>query len=154
LKNGDYAIDDEFTRGNMGRSITCWYIYLVNVDATGCIMNHAEKLLEALRAELLNIRERMSDATHGQSVCEIHKKGRPSNALKQYEGMEYVVRDAVRNLEASQDLDVLENLLQLKEAEFSKIKTSRIGQSPYWQSYAEGGLNGVQLVRRLMAHCP
>lgn len=71
--------------------------------------------------------------------------------LKHYEGMEYVVREVVRNLEMGRGADEIQETLLLNEARFRKIIQSNASQPFNWRYYARGGLEGVDIVRSLMS---
>jgi hypothetical protein len=110
-----------------------------------------EDYVELLRSELKTIRRKVLDSTRTGTVCSIDTKREQSNALKHYEGMEYLVREVVRNLEMGRDPDEIQATLQLNEARFNKIIQSRSGQPFLWRYYAKGVLEGVGIVRELMS---
>jgi len=107
--------------------------------------------VESLRSELKIIRKKLLNSTHGDPVCSIDRKGKPSNLLKHYEGMEYIVREVVKSLEMGREAGEIEENLHLNEARFRKIIQSNVGQTSNWQSYAKGGIEGVGIVRALIA---
>lgn len=106
--------------------------------------------VESMRSELKIIRKKLHDSTHGDSVNPTGGKSGTSSSLKHYEGMEYVVREAVKNLEMGRGKCELEEALLLNEARFRKIIQSKVGDKSNWQSYARGGLEGVVIVRALI----
>ena len=110
-----------------------------------------EDYVKLLRSELKIIRRKQLDTTRTGTVCSIDAKRERSNALKHYEGMEYLVREVVRNLEKGSDPDEIQATLQLNEARFNKIIQSRAGQPFLWRYYAKGVLEGVGIVRALMS---
>jgi len=107
--------------------------------------------VESLRSELIVIRKKLHDSSHGDSVCSIDRKSGPTNLLKHYEGMEYVVREVVKCLEMGREVSDIEKTLHLNEARFRKIIESKVGHKSNWQCYANGGLEGVVIVRALIA---
>lgn len=107
--------------------------------------------VESLRSELKNIRRKLHDSNHGEAIYSIDRKDQPSSMLKHYEGMEYIVREAVKNLEMGRDADEIEHTLHINEARFRKIIQSKTGQPSSWRYYAKGGLEGVLIVRALIA---
>jgi len=109
-----------------------------------------EDYVELLRSELKTIRRKLLDSTRTGTVCSIDTKREQSNTLKHYEGMEYLVREVVRNIEMGRDRDEIQATLQLNEARFNKIIQSRAGQPFLWRYYAKGVLEGVGIVRALM----
>ena len=113
-------------------------------------MTKRKDYVESLRNELKGIRKKLLDSTHGETVFPIDRKVKSSNSLKHYEGMEYVVREVVKNLEMGRALDEIEETLHLNEARFRKIIQSKNGQPSNWQYYAKGGLEGVVIVRTLI----
>jgi hypothetical protein len=68
-----------------------------------------------------------------------------------YEGMEYLVREVVRNLEMGKRADEIQATLQLNEERFNRIIRSKTAQPFYWRHYAKGALEGVGIVRALMS---
>lgn len=114
-------------------------------------MKKREDYVELLRSELKSIRRKQTDSTRTNTVCSIDKKREQSNMLKHYEGMEYLVREIVRNLEMGRDGDEIQQTLQLHEARFNRIIQSRAGQPFLWRYYAKGVIEGVGIVRTLMA---
>jgi len=107
--------------------------------------------VESLRIELKNIRRKLYRSTHSDSIRSIDSTDKSPNLLKRYEGMEYVVREVVKNLEMGGEVDEIEETLHLNEARFRKIIQSKVGQKSNWQCYAKGGLEGVVIVRALIA---
>lgn len=107
--------------------------------------------VESLRSELKVIRKKLKDSTHGGSVCSIDRIREPTNLLKHYEGMEYVVREVVKGLEMGREASEIEQTLHFSEARFRKIIKSKDGHKSNWNCYARGGLEGVVIVRKLMA---
>ena len=67
-----------------------------------------------------------------------------------YEGMEYIVREVVRNLEMGRGAVEIQATLQLNEARFNKIIRSKAAQPFNWRHYAKGALEGVGIVRALL----
>ena|GEM_PF-4092635 len=110
-----------------------------------------EDYVKLLRSELKIIRRKQLDTTRTGTVCSIDAKREQSNALKHYEGMEYLVREVVRNLEKGSNPDEIQATLQLNEARFNKIIQSRAGQPFLWRYYAKGVLEGVGIVKALMS---
>jgi hypothetical protein len=106
--------------------------------------------VESLRGELKKIRKKLHDSTQGDSICSIDGKNQASSLPKRYEGMEYVVREAVKNLEMGRATCEIEAALLLNEARFKKIIQSKVVDKSDWKSYARGGLEGVVIVRALM----
>jgi len=107
--------------------------------------------VESLRNELKIIRRKLHNSTHGDSVCSTDIKNGTSSLPKHYEGMEYVVREAVKNLEMGRAACEVEEALLINEARFNKIIQSKVGDKSNWQSYARGGLEAVVVVRALIA---
>ena len=114
-------------------------------------MNKRKDYVELLRSELKNIRGKMVDSSRTETVCSIDSKREQSNELKHYEGMEYLVREVVRNLEMGRESDEIKETLRFHEARFNKIIQSRAGQPFIWRYYAMGVLEGVGIVRTLMS---
>lgn len=114
-------------------------------------MKNRKDYVELLRSELKIIRRKQVDSARTDTISSIDKKHEQSNMLKHYEGMEYLVRDVVRNLEMGREGDEISETLQLHEARFTKIIQSRAGQPFLWRYYAKGVLEGVVIVRTLMA---
>jgi len=114
-------------------------------------MNKRKDYVELLRSELKTIRRKQLASTRTNAICSIDKKREQSNMLKHYEGMEYLVREVVRNLEMGREGDEIQDTLQLNEARFNKIIQSRAGQPFHWRYYAKGVLEGVGIVRTLMS---
>ncbi|MGB5277521.1 MAG: hypothetical protein WBO73_05220 [Gammaproteobacteria bacterium] len=106
--------------------------------------------VESLRTELKSIRKKLHDSSHSDTICSIDKIHKQSNMLKHYEGMEYVVREVVKNLEMGRGPDEIQETLMLNEARFRKIIRSNASQPFNWRYYAKGGLAGVDIVRALM----
>ena len=65
--------------------------------------------------------------------------------------MEYVVREAVKSLEMGREESEIERALHVNEVRFRKIIESGEGGKSNWHCYARGGLEGVGIVRGLMA---
>ena len=114
-------------------------------------MKQRKIYVELLRSELKTIRRKLLDSSRADALCSIDKKHEQSNMLKHYEGMEYLVREVVRNLEMGREGDQIQETLQLNEARFNKIIQSRAGQPFLWRYYAKGVLEGVGIVRTLMS---
>ena len=112
-------------------------------------MTNRKDFVESLRVELKNIRKKLHDSSHCESVCSIDRKDKSSNSLKHYEGMEYVVREVIKNLELGKELEEINKILILNEARFRKIIRSKIEQTSNWKYYAKGGLAGVIIGRSL-----
>ena len=107
--------------------------------------------VESLRSELKIIRKKLHDSTQGDSVSSADGNNGASSILKHYEGMEYVVREAVKNLEMGKPVCEIEQSLIINEARFRKIIQSKGEEISSWQSYARGGMEGVVIVRALIA---
>lgn len=107
--------------------------------------------VESLRGELKIIRKKLHDSTRGDSAGSNDIKSEPTHSVKHYEGMEYVVREVVKSLEMGKGAGDIEETLHLNEARFRKIIESKVGDKSSWQSYARGGLEGVVIVRALIA---
>ena len=107
--------------------------------------------VESLRGELKIIRKKLHDSSHGGSVYSTDREIGTSSLLKHYEGMEYVVREVLKSLEMGRGKRDIEDTLLLNEARFKKIIQSKAGDKSNWQSYARGGLEGVVIVRELIA---
>jgi len=107
--------------------------------------------VESLRDELKKIRKKLHDSTQADSTCSTDGENRESSLPKHYEGMEYVVREAVKNLEMGRAACEIEETLLLDEARFKKIIQSKAVDESNWKSYARGGLEGVVIVRALSA---
>lgn len=107
--------------------------------------------VESLRGELKIIRKKLHDSNRGDSAGSKDRKTGPSNLLKHYEGMEYVVREVVKSLEMGKGAGDIEETLHINEARFRKIIESKVGDKSSWQCYARGGLEGVVIVRALIA---
>ena len=114
-------------------------------------MKKRKDYVELLRSELKTIRRKQADSTRCDTICSIDKKQEQSNMLKHYEGMEYLVREVVRNLEMGREGDEINETLQRHQARFNKIIQSRAGQPILWRYYAKGVLEGVGIVRTLMS---
>lgn len=114
-------------------------------------MKKRKDYVELLRSELKTIRRKQVDSTHTNNICSIDKKHEQSNMHKHYEGMEYLVREVVRNLEMGRQGDEINETLRLHEARFNKIIQSKAGQPFLWRYYAKGVLEGVVIVRTLMS---
>lgn len=108
-----------------------------------------EAIIDQLETVLGEARENLVQSTGNQSVCSIHKHGKPSDFMKYNEGKEYVIRKAIRllNRQAS-DAEMLD-FLSGNEAKFNRYKSSELTSSSAWQAYADGGLDGIELVKRL-----
>jgi len=107
--------------------------------------------VESLRSELKIIRKKLHDSTHGDSVCSTDRESGTSSMPKHYEGMEYVVREVVKNLEMGRAACEIEETLLLNEARFKNIIQSKVEDKSNSQSYARGGLEAVVIVRALIA---
>ncbi len=107
--------------------------------------------VESLRSELKIIRKKLHDSTKADSYSSIDGNNGASTLLKHYEGMEYVVREAVKNLEMGRAVCEIEQSLLINEARFRKIIQSNGDDKSNWQSYAAGGMEGVVIVRALIA---
>ena len=103
--------------------------------------------IERLKAEWKRYQADLVEATGGESVCSIHKHGMPSHSLKYSEGVEIVLRDAVKHLAVADAAESIEALLTKHEAAFNRILNSPMGRSEQWAGYARGGLEGVRIVR-------
>ena len=114
-------------------------------------MKKREDYMELLRHELKSIRRKQAESTRTDTVCSIDSKREQSNRLKHYEGMEYLVREIVRNLQMGREGDEIQQTLRLHEARFNRIIQSRAGQPFLWRYYAKGVIEGVGIVRTLMA---
>lgn len=114
-------------------------------------MKKRKDYVELLRSELKAIRRKQVDSTRSDAICSIDTKHEQSNMLKHYEGMEYLVREVVRNLEMGREGDEINATLQLHETRFNKIIQSKAGQPFLWRYYAKGVLEGVGIVRTLMS---
>jgi hypothetical protein len=114
-------------------------------------MKKRKDYVESLRSELKTIRRKQVDSTRANNICSIDKKYEQSNRLKHYEGMEYLVREVVRNLEMGRQGDEINETLRLHEVRFNKIIQSKAGQPFLWRYYAKGVLEGVVIVRTLMS---
>ena len=106
--------------------------------------------VESLRSELKKIRKKLHDSTRGDSISSIDESNRVSSLPKHYEGMEYVVREAVKNLEMGRAACEIEKALLSDETRFNKIIQSNVVDKSDWKSYARGGLEGVLIVRALI----
>jgi hypothetical protein len=106
--------------------------------------------VESLRSELKKIRKKLHDSTQDGFMCSIGGSSQASSLPKHYEGMEYVVREAVKNLEMGRATCEIEESLLLNETRFKKIIQSKVVDKSDWKSYARGGLEGVVIVRALM----
>ena len=107
--------------------------------------------VESLRSELKTIRKKLHDSDHCGSDTSADITIAASGLPKHYEGMEYVVREAVKNLEMGRATCEIEEALLLNEARFKKIIQSKVVDKSDWKSYARGGLEGVVIVRALIA---
>lgn len=108
--------------------------------------------VESLRSELKTIRKKLHDSDHCGSDTSADITIAASGFPKHYEGMEYVVREALKSLEMGRGKCDIEEALLLNEARFRKIIQSKAGHNKSnWQSYAMGGLEGVVIVRALIA---
>lgn len=107
--------------------------------------------VESLRSELIAIRKKLYDYTHDNPAGSIDRITVPANLLKRYEGTEFIIREVVKSLEMGRDLTAIEKTLFIHEARFMKIIETRVGDITNWQCYAKGGLEGVVMVRSLIA---
>ena len=110
-----------------------------------------EDYVESLRSELKGIRKKLYNSVQNDTICSIHKISQQTNMHNHYEGMEYLVREVVRNLEMGKGADEIQATLQLNEARFNKIIHSKTAQPFNWRNYAKGALEGVGIVRALMS---
>jgi hypothetical protein len=107
--------------------------------------------VESLRSELKTIRRKLHNSNHGDSVCLKEGKSSAPSLQKHYEGMEYVVREVVKSLEMGKGRCEIEEALLINEARFRKIIQSKVMHRSNWKSYAKGGMEGVIVVRSLIA---
>lgn len=114
-------------------------------------MKNRKDYVELLRSELKLIRRKLNHSTHGDSVISIYRIGGSANLSKHYEGMEYVVREVIKGLEMGREESEIERALQVNEVRFRKIIEAGEGGESTWDCYARGGLEGVGIVRGLMA---
>ena len=114
-------------------------------------MKKRKDYVELLRSELKTIRRKLFESSRTDTICSIDRKREQYNMLKHYEGMEYLVREVVRNLEMGRESDEIQATLRLNEARFNRIIQSRAGQPFLWRYYAKGVIEGVGVVRTLMS---
>ena len=120
-------------------------------SSEGLSMKKRKDYVELLRSELKTIRRKQLDSTRTNTIVSIDRKREQSNMRTHYEGMEYLVREVVRNLEMGRESDEIQATLQLNEARFNHIIQSRAGQPFLWRYYAKGVIEGVGIVRTLMS---
>ena len=106
--------------------------------------------VELLRSELNTIRRKLVNSSRADTIYSIDRKHEQSNMAKHYEGMEYLLREVIRNLEMGRESDEIQATLQLNEARFNRIIHSRAGQPFLWRYYAKGVLEGVGIVRTML----
>lgn len=102
-----------------------------------------ENVLEETRGNLVR-------STGGQSVCSIHKHGNPSDFMKYNEGKEFIVRKTIRLLNGEATEAELLSYLSEQGAKFDRYKSSESVASAEWQAYADGGLDGIELVKGVL----
>lgn len=110
----------------------------------------AKEAIRQLEAELDEVRGNLVESAGNQSVCSIHKHGKPSDFLKYNEGKEFVVRKAIQLLNRQAVEDELLAFLSENEVKFNRYKSSELTSSSAWQAYADGGLDGIELAKRVL----
>ena len=107
--------------------------------------------VESLRSELKLIRKKLHDSSHADSVCLTDANSSAQGMQKHNEGMEHVVREVVKILEMGKGRREIEEALLLNEARFRKIIQAKVRHGSDGESYARGGMEGVVVVRALIA---
>ena len=109
-----------------------------------------EEITEELERILGGVREIINASTAGKSICSIQKHGSPSDDLKFNEGKEFIVRKVLALIEREASEDRINAFLSENERKFVTYKSSESTASTSWQSYADGGFEGIALIRNLL----
>ncbi|HXH73068.1 MAG TPA: hypothetical protein VNI58_09675 [Mariprofundaceae bacterium] len=108
------------------------------------------KAIRQLEYALQEVRGDLVQSAGHQSVCSIHKHGSPSDFLKYSEGKEFIVRKVISLLNRQASEAELASFLSENEVKFNRYKSSELTSSSAWQAYADGGLDGIELTKRLL----
>jgi hypothetical protein len=108
---------------------------------------YSNEIIENLEKNLNQIRQNLIQATSGKSICSIHKYSSPAEYLKYNEGIEYIVRRVLNIAKSTGTDDEITTFLSECEKKFKAFKASPVTASSTWQSYADGGFEGIALVR-------
>lgn len=104
-------------------------------------------MISQLEQALAETRGNLVQSTGGASVCSIHKHGKPSDFLKYNEGKEFVVRRTIGLLRQDASAGDIHSFLSASADKFHKYKSSETTASSAWQAYADGGLEGIALIK-------
>ena len=114
---------------------------------------YSEEIINKLDKELNEIRENFSQSTGGkstQSICFIRKYGTPSDYSKYNEGKEFIIRRVLNLMKKDLSQDEIKSFLSDNERKFKAFNTSESTASSAWQSYADGGFDGIALIRKTL----